>query len=164
MAKLSIEDFLQVVSNTPLIALDLVIQDTEERVLLGWRVNEPAKESWFVPGGRIYKNERLKEALTRILETELGIKEYHGTYKVFDIADHIYDTCFYPKDPHYTNTHYVVIGIQIVLEDINLVKLEGMMDQHSRMKWMSVSELLQAQDVHEYTKKHFLEKGFEGTL
>jgi len=43
-------DFRSVVKNTPLIAIDLIITDPSGAVLMGWRENEPAKETWFVPG------------------------------------------------------------------------------------------------------------------
>ena len=53
------EVFAQVIEHAPLIAIDLLVEDKEQRVLLGWRKNPPAQSSWFVPGGRIQKNETL---------------------------------------------------------------------------------------------------------
>jgi len=41
---------------------------------MGRRINEPAKDNWFVPGGRIFKNEDLKDAFRRICQEELGIE------------------------------------------------------------------------------------------
>ncbi len=42
-------DFRNVVKNTPLVSIDLVIADPSEAILMGWRENEPAKGTWFVP-------------------------------------------------------------------------------------------------------------------
>lgn len=50
--------FKTIVDNTPLISIDLIIYNAKSEVLLGKRNNPPAKAHYFVPGGRIYKNEK----------------------------------------------------------------------------------------------------------
>ena len=67
------ESFLEVVRLTPLISIDLVVRDPRGCLLLGLRNNRPAKDCWFVPGGRICKDERLDEAFRRIAHEELGL-------------------------------------------------------------------------------------------
>lgn len=57
--RLSDEDFLNIIDKTPLIAIDLIIKNPDGDVLLGKKLNEPAKDKWFVPGGRILKNESI---------------------------------------------------------------------------------------------------------
>jgi hypothetical protein len=54
------DDFAFIVRNAPLVSIDLIIRDPEHRVLLGRRVNEPAKGHYFVPGGAIRKNETIQ--------------------------------------------------------------------------------------------------------
>jgi colanic acid biosynthesis protein WcaH len=71
--KISPDDFIEVVKKTPLVSIDLIIKNNLDQVLLGLRNNEPAKGFWFVPGGRILKNELIAEAFERITEEELGI-------------------------------------------------------------------------------------------
>lgn len=164
MKKLSESDFLQVVENAPLVALDILLQDTaSEKFLVGYRTNDPAKDTWFVPGGRIYKDETMTAALERIFKEELGITQYTGAYQVMGVSDHMYDTCFYKADPSYTNTHYVVIAVKVQV-DKSLVRYHKMMEQHSDCKWMSVLELLHHPDVHSYTKRHFHTNLLQGTL
>ena len=51
------EAFAHIVAHAPLVAIDLLVQDTQQRLLLGWRNHPPARGYWFVPGGRIRKNE-----------------------------------------------------------------------------------------------------------
>ena len=51
------KQYIEVVKNTPLVSIDLIIEDTEGNILLGYRLNSPAKHTWFVPGGVIRKNE-----------------------------------------------------------------------------------------------------------
>ena len=78
--RLGREEFLEVVDRAPLVSIDLAVRDAKGRVLLGKRTNEPAKGCWFVPGGRIHKNERLDAAFRRICLDELG-KQYYVTAK-----------------------------------------------------------------------------------
>src|SRR3954466_13792753 len=54
---LSDAQFADVVRLAPLVSIDLVIRDPDGDVLVGLRTNAPAKGFWFVPGGRIRKNE-----------------------------------------------------------------------------------------------------------
>ena len=63
---LSKKEFLEVITRTPLVSIDLVIRDPKNRILLGFRTNEPAKNKWFVPGGRIKKGENIEEAFKRV--------------------------------------------------------------------------------------------------
>ena len=56
--------FTTVIDSSPLVSIDLVVLDREGNVLLGERLNRPAQGYWFVPGGRITKNESLADALT----------------------------------------------------------------------------------------------------
>ncbi|WP_408344541.1 NUDIX domain-containing protein [Paraburkholderia sp. RL17-337-BIB-A] len=71
-AMLPIEQFIQAVDATPLVAIDLIVPNENGSYLLGHRVNRPAQGFWFVPGGRIRKNERLDDAFRGIARDELG--------------------------------------------------------------------------------------------
>ncbi|WP_230846571.1 NUDIX domain-containing protein, partial [Achromobacter xylosoxidans] len=66
-------DFRRAVEMLPLVSIDLLLRDAEGRYLTGLRSNPPAQGSWFVPGGRIRKNETLPRALQRIVREELGL-------------------------------------------------------------------------------------------
>jgi colanic acid biosynthesis protein WcaH len=63
-------EFSCVVRCAPLPSIDLIIRDSERRVLVGLRTNEPAKDYYFVPGGVIRKNETLELAFARILRAD----------------------------------------------------------------------------------------------
>ena len=68
---LNADIFLDLVARTPLVAVNLVLVRGGSEVLLGLRNNRPAQGFWFVPGGRIRKNEPLQSALARVADTEL---------------------------------------------------------------------------------------------
>ncbi|WP_324295571.1 NUDIX domain-containing protein [Rheinheimera sp. UJ51] len=54
--------FSTVLASTPLVSIDLLIENTKGEILLGERKNRPAQGFWFVPSGRILKNESLAAA------------------------------------------------------------------------------------------------------
>ena len=76
------------------------------------RNNEPAKGFWFVPGGRILKNERVSEAFERIMKEELGLDVSYQDAELVGVFDHMYDTNFANKQGF--GTHYVVITHKII--------------------------------------------------
>jgi hypothetical protein len=67
---ISEDKFSYIVRCAPLPSLDLIIRDSDDRVLVGLRTNEPAKNYYFVPGGVIRKNESIELAFARILRAE----------------------------------------------------------------------------------------------
>ena len=147
-AVLSDQEFLRVVDATPLVSIDLILRNARDEVLLGRRLNRPAKDSWFVPGGRIRKNERVREALHRISEREIGVLIEEA--ELLGVFDHIYEDNFLGVEG--VNTHYVVLGFAARLRDG--VKLTPD-DQHGELGWWSVSEILASTAVHENTKAYF---------
>lgn len=153
MSRLSIDEFLSVVKLTPLVAIDLIIENEKNEILVGKRVNHPAKGYWFVPGGRIYKNETFKQALIRTIKSELGLHHFTGQYNILGVYDHLYDTCFYEPDPSVTSTHYLVIGLKISI-DSQLIDLESLLEQHSLVEWRTIEELLNDDLVHQNTKNY----------
>ena len=66
------EIFEIVLENTPLVSVDIILEN-EKTNLLGRRRNQPAKGFWFVPGGRIRKGELIIDALKRVALEEVGL-------------------------------------------------------------------------------------------
>ncbi len=142
--------FLMVIDSTPLVSIDLIIENTQGNYLLGKRVNRPAQGFWFVPGGRIKKNETLADAIQRISMAELGQNITLSDAQLLGAYDHIYDDNF--SEVEGINTHYVVLGYKIILKENLTLELD---DQHSEVKWCSVKELLSDENVHQNTKLYF---------
>jgi colanic acid biosynthesis protein WcaH len=149
------KDFLQIIGATPLVSIDLIVRNKEGMVLLGKRINRPAKGYWFVPGGRIRKNERLADALQRIARAELGLSLTLNPSKLLGAYEHIYDDNFFGEEG--VNTHYVVLAYEYYLEEGMQIILD---DQHSEAKWWPIDDLLNSPEVHENTKAYFLEAGY----
>lgn len=148
--RLSDDEFLEVVRNTPLVSMDLVVRDSQGRVLLGLRTNEPAKGFWFVPGGRIRKDERLAEAFARLTREELGCAKALADARLLGVYEHLYDTN--ALGAHGVTTHYVVLGYELCLEAA-VASLP--LAQHSGYRWVSVEQLLADAAVHPNTQAYF---------
>jgi colanic acid biosynthesis protein WcaH len=145
---LSEAQFLNIVEVTPLVAIDLVIRSEFDRILLGRRTNRPAQGFWFVPGGRIRKNERIREALRRIAQAEVGVPLEEA--KLLGVYDHLYEDNFYGRPG--INTHYVVLAHGVTLSEQTALHPDA---QHEELRWWPLADLLASPHVHENTKVYF---------
>lgn len=144
-------DFLDVVRLTPLVAIDLIVSDAQGRVLIGHRRNRPARGTWFVPGGRIHKDETLDAAFARIADAELGIAKLARSAARFEgVFEHHYGDNF-AGEPD-VSTHYIVLAYAMTFSTTDPI---GRPDQHSDYQWLAPGELLARADVHENTKAYF---------
>lgn len=143
---LSYEDFKSVVINAPLFAIDLVVVNSNQQLLVGLRKNSPAKGFWFVPGGRVYKNESQQQAFARITKQELGLSLNIADAKLLGVFDHFYADSIFGTDisTHYVNTPYLII--------VNKQLLELPTVQHSVYKWVELSTLKLDTTVHQFSK------------
>ncbi len=147
---LSNADFANVVRLTPLVSIDIIVRAPDRRVLLGCRTSEPAKGVYFVPGGRITKNETRAAAFRRLTRIELGVEKELSEAKFLGAFDHLYLTNRLEL-PGF-GTHYVVLGYEINLE-INCSALPR--EQHGQYVWWHEHEILTATDVHPNTQAYF---------
>lgn len=140
----------EIVRHTPLVSIDLLVFDDADRVLLGLRTNEPARGTWFVPGGRVRKDETLDAAFARLTETELGIRRDRADSTLRGVYEHLYDTNY--ADEPGTGTHYVVLGHDLrAIPDLAALPC----DQHAEWRWAEIPALLADPQVHENTKAYF---------
>ena len=152
MEKLARDEFLDVVSHTPLVSIDLIVHDEAGRYLLGRRVNRPAQNSWFVPGGRIRKNETLDEAFARLAQEELGEASLERSdSQLVGVYEHFYEDNFSGAEG--ISTHYVVIGYRI-RSAMRLPHLP--VEQHSDYRWAYAEDIVADPSVHENSRAYFL--------
>jgi colanic acid biosynthesis protein WcaH len=137
--------FKTIVDSAPLVSIDILVRKNKQ-VLLGKRVNKPAQGCFFSIGGRVKKNETIKQALDRIAKDELGIK-LKSTPKFIDIFEHFYDDSIFEN----VSTHYVNLAYEYKVDEIGGLPNE----QHNEYKWFDVDELLQSDQVHKYVKDYF---------
>ncbi len=151
--KLQDKDFYQVITNTPLVSIDLIVKDERGRVLLGLRKNKPAQGFWFVPGGRIFKDEFLYDALERIGQEELGFPLEIDAVRFLGVFEHLYEDNFAGVEG--VSTHYVVLGCE-VLQLVTLDQLPS--GQHDDWRFWEMPDLMESNEVHRNTKAYFEER------
>ncbi len=148
--RLSDDAFLEVVDRTPLVAIDLVIRDSAARILVGLRMNEPAKGSWFVPGGRVLKGETLDDAFARISLMELGVACRRVHSRLIGLYTHLYDTNFLGRPG--IGTHYVVMAHEV---SAGILTQALPTAQHGQYRWCAASEAEQGSGVHPNVLPYF---------
>ena len=146
VVSLPASEFSKVVENTPLVSIDLVISDSSDAIVMGWRNNEPARHTWFVPGGRIRKNEKIATAFSRIMLSEIGLRTSIDEAQFGGVYEHLYTTnCF---DVPSFGTHYIVLAYVLRYEHRPNLKTD---EQHSRFDWLTSSTA----GIHPYSQVYF---------
>lgn len=129
-------DFSELVQKAPLIAIDLCIIKNRS-ILLGKRLNNPAKNCFFVPGGRVLKNEKIKDTTNRILEEETSFRFKDDIYLVsfLGVFEHFYNDNFLDNEDF--NTHYITIAYLIDYKNLVKIDLKKKSEQHSEYIWLN---------------------------
>jgi colanic acid biosynthesis protein WcaH len=129
--------FRKIKRSMPIAAVD-ILAIHQGRLLLMLRNNEPARNEWFTPGGRVLYGETLKDAVVRKLQEETGLK----AIKIGKSAtmSHIY-----------SNAHYVTTFFRVDVAD-DKVRLN---EEHRDFKWISNLET----DLHPYVRQMIEELG-----
>lgn len=147
---LEARDFAEVIRLTPLVSIDLIVRSPDGRVLVGRRKHEPARNTLFVVGSRITKNETLAGAFERIAQEELGVSLEIRRAKFRGAYEHFYPTNRFEVEGF--GTHYVVLAYEVTVA-LDAAALPA--EQHGEYVWKTVADLLASPEVHENTKAYF---------
>ncbi|MBW8466733.1 MAG: VanZ family protein [Thiobacillus sp.] len=152
---LPLAQFQQAVAALPLVSVDWVLTNPAGELLVGQRLNAPARGTWFTPGGRIRKGEPLAAALRRVAAEELGLAdEPAGALALrgepMGAWDHFYpDAAFSPTVP----THYVNLPYAASLSEAEVSALSlPVGEQHGNWQWLPLAQA--ADTVHEHVKPY----------
>lgn len=144
------DPFRVVVRHAPLVSIDLIVTRADGGVLLGLRSNAPARGTWFVPGGRVRKDERIADAFVRIARAELGVPLRVDGAAFAGVFEHFYPTNFAGAPE--VSTHYVVLAYRVPWPEGAAPVADA---QHEELRWWPVAELLAAPEVHPHVKAYF---------
>ncbi|MDP3991302.1 MAG: DUF4916 domain-containing protein [Candidatus Colwellbacteria bacterium] len=133
----------------PLVCVDVVVVSPSKRqFLLIRRKNEPQKGQWWFSGGRIFKNEKLRDAALRKVKQELGlpakIKKQLGTYEFFSRIGYFKGT----------NTHMIAVVFLVEVDVDEKIILDW---QSSDSRWFTKIN----RNWNPYLKKYLKEAGFK---
>lgn len=145
---LPLEKFKTLIDIAPLVSIDFIIKNSENKILLGKRVNKPALGYYFTLGGRVLKNEKLADAKKRILkeETDLNINEFN--LKFIGVFEHFYKDSFVDDN---ISTHYINLAYEIDVSYIQALPQK----QHNDYIWLTVEEIMASDIVNKYVKEYF---------
>lgn len=134
----------------PIVCTDAVISNGRGSFLMVRRKNRPDIGKWWFPGGRIFKNETLKEAIKRKLKEETGLKP--KKIKLLDSYEYFNETGYFSN----TNTHAIsfVFLAEVSPAAVKAVKLDS---QSSEWKWFDKID----PRWHPYLKRFLKESGFK---
>lgn len=149
---LTSDQFRQLVGLGPLVSIDLLVLNERNELLLGQRVHRPAQGTWFVPGGRVRKNERLDHAFERLTLTELGLTVSRREAKWMGVFEHFYADSALAEAGQGPDTHYVVLAYQIGLPAE--LALQSPNDQHTRFAWWPLADIPGHAEVHPMTQAY----------
>jgi colanic acid biosynthesis protein WcaH len=142
--------FSTVIKSTPLVSIDLVVKNKLGQTLLGQRLNKPAKGFWFVPGGRILKDEALAAAFKRLTTEELGEEFNIEQASLLGPYDHFYDDNVFGDK---FTTHYVAIAYVLVIDhELSHLPVDI---QHGTYQWFDIASLPGNNGVHINTKNYY---------
>lgn len=71
--RLPAEEYRNILRAVPIVCVDCVVVGEGGAVLLVKRRNAPLQGEFWLPGGRLHKNERLAEAVHRKMREEIGV-------------------------------------------------------------------------------------------
>lgn len=130
------ETFQNILRLLPILTVDVLPfnQDFSE-VLLFKRVNRPAKNEYFSPGGRLLKNEEVLEGARRQCKRELGLEIEKEDLLPGGVIDEIWEeSAFEGVNYHSVN---IFFGYVLSAAQFSCLTLD---EQHEEYKWFSVSD------------------------
>jgi len=125
----------------PICCVDLVFIDSNSRILLMNRRNNPAKNLLWFPGGRILKDELIINAINRKSLEEVSIKPISAT--LIDVQETIFEVS--------SDYNFIIHTINLC----HLISWSGRSEdvvindnQHDAIIWVPLLEALNSQNIH----------------
>lgn len=131
----------------PVPCVDFVLVH-QGKFLMGFRSNKPAQNQWWLPGGRIWKNETLEKAALRKAKEETGMQVKVVKFLLND------ETIF--KNSSIPGISYHSINTVFLVKPLAGERLSGDW-QHKELQWFSKID----SKWHPYLKKCLRLAGFK---
>ncbi len=135
------DEYRIILENVPLVCVNVIIPK-DNTVLVVYRLEESAKGEWWIPGGRVYKNEKLGDTAVRIARQEVGLDV--TVKKLVGIYDEMFDKGAIPdlKD----GVHYIsIIFLCEPVDEAREIKLD---ETSAAYRWINKIE----DGLHPYLK------------
>ena len=113
------EKYREIVQVIPILCIDALIINNNNEYLLLKRLNEPLKNVFWVPGGRVLHLEKTEDALVRIMKKELGVDINRFKKEIFGVYEDFFNSNSFENKTNY-HTVSVVYKIFIGNEKIHV--------------------------------------------
>jgi len=138
-------DYEKILEVLPILCVDCVISHNGKCLLLR-RINEPAKGQYWFPGGRVNKNEKIKDASLRKAREEVSLECR------FEKIISIEETMFARQGDMLTDIHTVNVCCHLSALEVDNFELD---DTHDGFVWVDAEEAKML-DLHEGVLTPFL--------
>jgi colanic acid biosynthesis protein WcaH len=141
------KEYENMLDKLPICCIDIILKNKKGDFLILKRSNEPAKEKWWIPGGRIYKNENFEIAAKRKIKEETGLDSFN--FKTLGVVETIFDTGPFGKSVHTIN----------VMGYLETDEVDVIMDKQSEhYRWLS--KIDNTYKLHEEIIKYLRRVGY----
>lgn len=131
MKKIPKNTYKKIMENIPILCVDIILKKGK-KILLVKRKNKPLKDVWWIPGGRVFKNETLIDAVKRKCMEELNI----NVEKIKEIGTYEY----IGQDPFFETIKTGVHTVSVVYL-MNYISGEIKVDRnHECFKWFEIKD------------------------
>lgn len=120
------DTYAQILECLPILCVDVLIFHKGKYLLL-LRDNEPAKGTYWFPGGRIYKNEVIQDAAVRKAKEETALNV--SFIKIVSVEE----TIFMKKEEMKTDVHTVNICCHVEATSIDNLSIDKL---HANAIWI----------------------------
>jgi len=148
MKNISQQLYNQILEVMPIPCVDVCIVNQQNQILLIRRKDEPEKNMWWVPGGRVFKGEMMKDTAKRKALEETGIN--CEVSHIIHTAETVFSTGPNNIPVHSVNVCYLAYPTN---KDIIVT-----LDNHSST-YMWIKELDSSWQLHPYVQSCLLGAG-----
>lgn len=124
------EDYERILEVLPILCVDCIITHDNKCLLLR-RKNEPAKGLYWFPGGRVFKNEKIKDAALRKAREEVNLECR------FETNISIEETMFARNNEMQTDIHTVNLCCHLSAQNVTNLAID---DTHDGYVWVNADE------------------------
>ncbi len=146
--KIPDELYMKFHESMPIFCVDIVLKTSKGGFLLVKRSNEPAKGQWWLPGGRLLRDETIGGAARRKIKEEIGLN-----VQSFKRMNKCYELIFNESPfSHGGGTHTISTCVSAEVSGLDKSNLDG---NHSELKLFHKID----KDWHPYVKECLREAG-----
>jgi colanic acid biosynthesis protein WcaH len=113
------DEYSRIITQIPILCVDVLVRNPRGEYLLVRRLNEPKKGAWWPVGGRVLQDETLEDAAKRKVREEIGIDVERA--EPIGYFEHVFDSNSFGTSGRY---HTVSMVFVTDIEDASSVKLD----------------------------------------